>query len=116
MLHYILQGYTDAIYVATNFRAPPARTPPERSARIHDRCVPGTDSNAPAPIETQVATCCEALFGMMSRIIRAATLLCRPAPGRTAQNAPTLRATPQGVPGRSRLPPEQLNSGRVSKL
>jgi len=88
MLHYILQGYTDAIYVATNFRAPPARRQPAPSAQGRGRGAPWADSNAPAPIEAQVATCCEVLFGMMSRIIRAATLLCRPDPGRTARNAP----------------------------
>ncbi|WP_340118274.1 PEP-CTERM sorting domain-containing protein [Pelagibius sp. 7325] len=58
MLYHFLRGYTDAIYVAVHLRAPKAPRA-------------GLFAEPPVPIEAQVATCFETLFGMIAWLIRA---------------------------------------------
>jgi hypothetical protein len=64
MLYHFLQGYTDAIYIAVHLRVP-------KEPRH------GLFPAPPVPIEAQVATGFERLFGGASWLIRAAARLPR---------------------------------------
>ena len=89
MLHHFVQGYVDAVYVATHLRAPPVQPQSRIPTRDGDENAPSQPSDFSGPIEAQVATFCEALFGLVSPLIRTSGFRRRHSAGSKAQAAPS---------------------------